>query len=143
LTTDDASAAVFLDTCAIIDLAEGRLPSQVIEELDKAALGGGVFVSSVSAWEIGLLGRRGRAGLAFLPDPATWFARILARPAIQPVNLTPEVAIASSALPEPLHSDPADRMLIATALDMGARLATCDRKIILYAPAVRLEVIAY
>jgi PIN domain nuclease of toxin-antitoxin system len=35
-------------------------------------------------------------------------------------------------LPEPLHSDPADRIIIATALSLGATLVTRDRKIIEY-----------
>jgi PIN domain nuclease of toxin-antitoxin system len=36
-------------------------------------------------------------------------------------------------LPEPIHGDPADRIIIATALSLGATLLTKDRKILLYA----------
>jgi PIN domain nuclease of toxin-antitoxin system len=35
-------------------------------------------------------------------------------------------------LPEPIHSDPADRIIIATALSLGATLVTKDRKILAY-----------
>ena len=35
-------------------------------------------------------------------------------------------------LPDPLHADPADRLIIATALSLGATLVTRDRKIIDY-----------
>jgi PIN domain nuclease of toxin-antitoxin system len=46
--------------------------------------------------------------------------------------LTPEIALASSRLPEPFHGDPADRIIVATARTMGARLATRDSKILEY-----------
>jgi len=138
-----APTPVLLDTCAIIDLAEGRLPAQVVVQLTVGALAGGVFVSSVSAWEIGLLNRKNRQGLTFLPDPTTWFARIVAPAGIRLVTLTPEVAIASSDLPGPLHADPADRLLIATARDLRVPLVTSDRKIIDYGAGGQVSVIAY
>jgi PIN domain nuclease of toxin-antitoxin system len=46
--------------------------------------------------------------------------------------LTPEIALASSRLPQPFHGDSADRIIVATARAMGARLATRDRKILEY-----------
>ena len=35
-------------------------------------------------------------------------------------------------LPQPLHSDPADRIIIATANAMGAPVVTKDKKILNY-----------
>jgi PIN domain nuclease of toxin-antitoxin system len=35
-------------------------------------------------------------------------------------------------LPDPLHADPADRIIIATALSLGATVVTKDTKILAY-----------
>ena len=35
-------------------------------------------------------------------------------------------------LPEPIRSDPADRIIIATALSLGAALVTKDQKLLAY-----------
>lgn len=48
------------------------------------------------------------------------------------LGLTPEIAVASTELPEPFHRDPADRFLVATARAYGSRLVTSDRKILAY-----------
>ncbi|MHB8530996.1 MAG: PIN domain-containing protein, partial [Caulobacteraceae bacterium] len=48
---------------------------------------------------------------------------------IKPAVFTWEVALASSLLPGTLHSDPADRLLIATARRLGAPIVTRDSKI--------------
>jgi PIN domain nuclease of toxin-antitoxin system len=108
-----------------------------------AGLTDGVFVSPISAWEIGLLSRSkpGRA-VRFLPDPNTWFATFLAAPGIRLAAFTPEMAIAASHLPEPLHGDPADRLLISTARALGMPIVTRDAKILDYAAAGRVGVIA-
>jgi PIN domain nuclease of toxin-antitoxin system len=47
--------------------------------------------------------------------------------------LTIEAAVGSSSPPEPMHKDPADRLLIATARDLGVPLVTRDGLILAYA----------
>jgi PIN domain nuclease of toxin-antitoxin system len=129
--------AVLLDTCAVIWLANGDpLENDSNSKITFAALADGVFVSPISAWEIGMLARP-KAGrpITFLPDPATWFARFMGGPAIKAAGFTADIAIAASGLPEPLHADPADRLLIATARHLGIPIVTRDAKIIAYAAA--------
>lgn len=137
--------AVLLDTCAVIWLANGDpLASGVEATLMYAALANGVFVSPVSAWEIGLLSRPRPGGggqLQFLPDPKTWFSRLMAAPGIKEAPLTADAALDSSSLPGTLHGDPADRLLIATARQMGAPIVTRDQKIIAYGQAGHVAVI--
>jgi PIN domain nuclease of toxin-antitoxin system len=70
---------------------------------------GGVLVSPISAWEIGLLAAKGQ--LAFLLHPDIWFRSFINNSGVRLTPLTPEIAIESSFLPLPLHSDPADRLL--------------------------------
>ena len=127
-----AAASVLLDTCAAIWLANAdAMAASALEAILAAGSGGGVLVSPVSAWEIGMLSRRG--GLQFLPNPAAWFARLLAGPGIRAAPLSPEIAIAASYLPGAPHRDPADRLLIATARMLGVPIVTRDTAIIAYA----------
>ena len=42
------------------------------------------------------------------------------------------IAVKSVLLPEPLHKDPADRIIISTAVTLGAALVTKDEKILNY-----------
>jgi PIN domain nuclease of toxin-antitoxin system len=136
--------AVLLDTCAVIWLANGNpLLNGADSTIIYAALADGVFVSPISAWEIGMLARpkAGRA-ITFLPDPATWFASFMAGPAIKPAAFTAEIAIAASGLPEPLHGDPADRLLIATARQLSMPIVTRDTKILAYAAAGHVSAIS-
>jgi PIN domain nuclease of toxin-antitoxin system len=141
---DTGPRAVLLDTCAVIYLANGALMENgATDAIRCAALADGVFVSPVSAWEVGLLSRPGRATtIRFLPDPKTWFARVLAAPAIREAPFTPDIAIDSAHLPPPLHGDPADRLLIATARHLGVPIVTRDRQITAYAASGHIQVVA-
>jgi PIN domain nuclease of toxin-antitoxin system len=65
----------------------------------------------------------------------------MARSVVKPAELSNDIAIAASHLPGPLHGDPADRLLIATARDLGMPLVTRDRKIIDYAEAGHVSVL--
>jgi PIN domain nuclease of toxin-antitoxin system len=56
--------------------------------------------------------------------------------------LTPEIAIDASYLSGELHGDPGDRLLIATARHLGVPIVTRDRRIIDYAAAGWVRVIA-
>ena len=95
---------------------------------------GGIYVSPVSAREIGLLSRpRGGRVLRFVPDAKTWFRRAMALPGLRPAPFTPEIAVDASHLPGALHADPADRLLIATARHLLAPIVTRDRRILAYA----------
>lgn len=128
--------ALLLDTHAAIWLVTGNLSDATVDKIVFAGLADGVFVSPVSAWEIGLLARgkgtRG-ASIEFKPDVRTWYSTLLAKPIIKEAPLSWSAALGSSSLPEPFHSDPADRMLVATARDMDIPLLTRDRNILDYA----------
>jgi|HubBroStandDraft_6_1064221.scaffolds.fasta_scaffold618225_3 PIN domain nuclease of toxin-antitoxin system len=125
--------ALLLDTCAIIFIAENQAIDPLArQEVTAAGGSGGVLVSPISAWEIGLLATK--RGFAFFPDPKAWFQSFMLNPGVRLTPLTPEMAIESSFLP-PLHADPADRLLIATARAMQVPIVTRDRQILAYAQA--------
>jgi len=134
---------VLLDTCAAIWLFEQQPLSQASLLAIRAAAGSlAVFVSSVSAWEVGLLARRPRSALAFEPSPEAWFDDLLALPGVRLIPLAHRAAIAASRLPGNFHRDPADCLLIATARELGVPLVTRDRRILDYAGQGHVDAIA-
>jgi PIN domain nuclease of toxin-antitoxin system len=133
-------SGLLLDTCAAIWLATGApMATAARKAIVAAALDAGVLVSSATAWEIGLLSRR---GLQFLPDPKSWFRTLLGMNGVRLAPLTPDIAIDSSLLPGEVHGDPADRMLIATARSLGVPIVTRDRLILAYAKAGQVKALA-
>ena len=134
---------VLLDTCAAIWLFEQQPLSQVsLLAIRTAAGSSGVFVSSVSAWEVGLLARRRQRALSFQPSAQVWFDDLLALPGVRLIPLTHRAAIAASSLPGLFHRDPADCLLIATARELGVPLVTRDRRILDYAGQGHVDAIA-
>lgn len=89
-----------------------------------------VYLSSISVWEVAQLVARGRLQLAMAV--ADWVAKSEALPFVHFIPVDNAIAIKSVQLPGPLHPDPADRMIIATALTLGFPLVTRDEKIARY-----------
>jgi PIN domain nuclease of toxin-antitoxin system len=123
---------LLLDTHAAIWITEDQpLASTAVKTIDAAyRMGSKVFVSAITAWEVGLLVSRNR--LSLIARPEFWFQRLLAIPGIRLADLSPEILIASSFLPGNPPRDPADRILLATARDLGATLITRDRLLLKY-----------
>lgn len=77
-----------------------------------------------------MLEQRGRVALPM--NIRTWVDQALKQPGISVAPLTPEIVIESVHLPGELHGDPADRILVATARVLGAKLLTKDAQLIRY-----------
>lgn len=88
-----------------------------------------VGVSAISLFEVSWLDRHNRIQL---PCPRNeWFDKALVGSDIQLIPITPEIASQAVELPEH-HSDPQDRIIIATALIHNALLLSADGKFKLY-----------
>ena len=74
-----------------------------------------------------MLAARQRIGLD--RDPLTWIKQVLARPRVELVPISPEIAVAAAGLPESFPGDPADRLIVAAAMQRRAVLVTKDRRI--------------
>jgi PIN domain nuclease of toxin-antitoxin system len=124
--------SLLLDTHAAIWIVEDQpLAKGAAEAIDAAYRAGStIFVSAITAWEIGLLVSRNR--LSLVARPERWFQRLLAIPGVRLADLSPDILIASSFLPGRPPRDPADRILLATARDLGATLVTRDRLLLTY-----------
>ena len=97
---------------------------------DERSQQGTIGVSAVSCWEVALLAERGRVTLDL--DALQWLNRLLAYPGVQLLPITPEIAVSAYSLPDPFHRDPADRLLVATAIEWECPLLTDDRQILDY-----------
>ena len=64
------------------------------------------------------------------PDVLTWLNSELAYPAVQLLPITPEIAVRAYRLPDTFQPDPADRLIVATAIENDCPLATSDNRII-------------
>lgn len=107
-----------------------RLSDRARQAIDSRVGAKDIYISSISVWEVALLTRRGRLELAMpLRD---WIGRSEALPFLTFVPVDNPIAIRSTELAERLHDDPADRIIVATALSLGASLVTRDRRILEY-----------
>jgi PIN domain nuclease of toxin-antitoxin system len=84
-----------------------------------------VHLSPVSTWEALVLARKRRLSLA--PSPTEWVLEALRRSALTALPLTHGIALRSERLEGFESEDPADRFLVATALEHDLVLVTADR----------------
>jgi len=92
-----------------------------------------LFVCPFTAWEIGMLAARGR--LAIGMSPHLWFQRLVGTEGVRLSPLSTDILLSSTALPGNPPRDPADRIIIATARELGLAIVTRDQLILGYAAA--------
>jgi PIN domain nuclease of toxin-antitoxin system len=98
------------------------------------------YISPITAFEVGMLAARGR--LQLLIRPERWFANLFEIPGVKLADMSPDLLIASSYLPGSPPRDPFDRILAATARDLGATLITRDRALLDYGEQGHVSVVA-
>ncbi|HEY6983889.1 type II toxin-antitoxin system VapC family toxin [Reyranella sp.] len=94
--------------------------------IDDAVAKGTAHVSAISFWELSLKISKGKFRLT--RTIADWRADVL-RFGIREVPVDGAIGIAANEL-EGLHKDPADRLIVATAFDLGASLITADTRLL-------------
>lgn len=130
-----------LDTHAFIWLMLGskELSLQNIKEVESYAKNHALYLSSISLWEIAMLEKRGRI---VLHQPCfQWLEQALEVPGLKIENISPLIAAESSQLPGEFHGDPADRLIVATARALQAKLITRNSKILHYSQSGHIECI--
>ena len=126
-------ADYLLDTCAAIWIMNGDpLRDPAATELPQALeRNGRLVISPITAWEIATLVAKKRILLTLRPE--VWFSKLCDLPGVTLVDMPPSVLIASTSLPGKTPTDPADRILIATAREFDYTLVTRDRLLLKYA----------
>src|SRR5438876_1413962 len=116
-----SEAPLLLDTCAAIWVSQGEeIADAAVDAVQRTETEGAyIYVSPITAWEIGLLMSRGRLSSPIAPQ--RWFQRLLEAPGLRLAGMSPEILIASSFLPRVPPRDPADRILAATDGRQGYR----------------------
>lgn len=115
-----ANNAIVLDTHAWLWMIEGD--SRVNSLSSHVGL---MSICAISVWEIGMLVDKKR--LVLQPNVKEWIRHYLHAPFIlQP--LSTDISLRAASLPG-FHGDPADRMIVASALELGQPLVTADRAI--------------
>lgn len=114
---------VFLWLC----LEPKRLSRPASGAVRRAASGGGIAIASISLWETAMLIALGR--LSVHGTPEAWMAQLIERSGVVIKELTPAVAVLSTQFPSDFPSDPADRLISATARVEGLTLVTRDDRI--------------
>ena len=104
---------LLLDTCTLLWLAADRkkLSDRAAELIGSHP--GALFLSAISAFEIGVKHRKG--GLELPMGAPEWIELALAHHGVTEVAVDCAIAAASTELPA-LHADPCDRIIVATAL---------------------------
>jgi len=133
---------LLLDTCAVIWTGNGsEIAPLAVEALDRSHdRDKPVYVSPFSAWELGVLVLRGRIRLPQAPQE--WFRTYLEKGGLRLADLSADALVASSFLPGLPPRDPADRIIIATARELGLTIVTRDRKILNYATEGHVKALA-
>lgn len=142
MSMNDMKDLILLDTHVWIWLLNGdenRIHAKSLSFIEHAAQSSNVKISAISVWELGMLESKGRVQIPM--NCLDWVNRALNAPGISLAEITPEIAIESSRLPGKFHSDPADRLIVASARNLDATLITHDKSIISYSKEGYLRVL--
>lgn len=122
-----------LDTCAILWLAAGVAGDPaVMAAIEQARRDDAVIVSPISAWEIAQKEQRRPGSLGLKAPPIDVFNRIATQPGVRTAPLTPALLVTSVDLDNMGTKDPADRMIVAAAQALKARVVTGDHAILAF-----------
>jgi PIN domain nuclease of toxin-antitoxin system len=114
--------------------APDRLSDAASKAIDSASR---IGVSTLSAWEIATLTRRGRISLD--REVGLWVRQALAHERVESLAPDHEVAVAAGLLDaRRFPGDPVDRLIYATALAARAHLVTRDTAINAFDPELTI-----
>ena len=113
---------MMLDTCALLWLASGekKISRAALKQINEAPA---VYVSAISGVEIAIKAGRGKLQLPHAPQD--WFEKVIAHHGLTVLPLELNICIAAAQLP-PIHNDPCDRFIIATARLNDLAVVTTD-----------------
>jgi PIN domain nuclease of toxin-antitoxin system len=117
---------ILLDTHALVWWVSGSKPlsARAKREIRSAQAAGHLNASAISLLEIATAVRRGRLALGFPLD--RWCEDLARLPELRIQPVTAEIARVAGSFDASAPGDPADRIIAATALALGARLVTAD-----------------
>ena len=114
---------ILVDTHVLVwqEQGEQKMGPRTRRTFERAFQEDALAVSAISFWELGMRVQKGQ--LDFRLDLRAW-RRDLLRQGLVEIPVNGEIAASASLLPH-MHGDPADRIIVATALE-GYTLMTGD-----------------
>jgi len=118
---------ILLDTHVLIWMASDpkRLSKKAREAIREARRRTQIAVSTITLWELAWLAENGR--IQFAGSVESFVREAVARVMLKP--MTPEITALAVRLPRSFPKDPADRIIVSTAMVEGAPLVTADERI--------------
>ena len=115
---------LLLDTCALVwlGMGEGGLSVAARRRIESAPT---LFYSSISAWELARLAKEEKIEIHV--DVEDFLSDLVVRYDLVSIPVSDEISIASAKLPD-FHKDPADRIIVATAILRNLIVVTGDGK---------------
>jgi PIN domain nuclease of toxin-antitoxin system len=121
---------LLLDTHILVWLRTlpARLSRRQLQLLRRVTPDEPALYSSISLWEIANLISLGRLKPAV--SVRAFLDGLAAAPGLLACEITPAIAAQAAGFGDRLHRDPADRLIVATAIVAGATLVTSDEAIV-------------
>lgn len=115
---------LLLDTCALLwlGMGGGDLGPAARRRIEAAPA---LYYSSISAWELARLAQEGKIALGV--PPGDFLADLADQYGLASIPPTDETMLRAAQLPD-IHKDPADRIIIATALLRNLPVVTGDAR---------------
>lgn len=107
-------------------LGEPRLGPNARHHLDQAWQSGELAVSAITFWEIAMLNGKRRIRIPYAPE---YWRQVQLEQGLIEIPLDGAISLKAVGLGE-FHADPADRFIVATAVEKGCRLLTADQRIL-------------
>jgi PIN domain nuclease of toxin-antitoxin system len=120
---------ILLDTHALLWLVTDprKLSRQAASAIKRAYSQGGVGIASITLWEMAVLFARGRVRGSGTVEASVKLIVNESRAVV--FELDSAIAALAAQLQEPIAKDPADRMIVATAIIRAIPLVTKDERI--------------
>ena len=127
---------ILLDTHILIWAVTGdtaKLPQQALDDIDRAIMRGETVVSAATFWELEVKRRKPRGNLPDLPPIKDLRSGVIRR-GLAEVPVTGALWVdAVSLIDDSFHQDPADQLIVATAIHLDCDLFTLDDKMLAWA----------
>lgn len=113
---------MLLDTCALLWIVgdQRKLSATTLEKIDSAPI---ISISAISAFEIGVKAAKRKLTLSMPVDE--WWKKVIKHHHIDCISVSDDILLRAVSLPR-IHSDLADRIIIATALIKNFPIVTAD-----------------
>jgi len=105
-----------------------RLSHPAARAIEKAATAGGLWISSVTLYELAGMAKRGQVRGSGGPQAIVEAIVGAVRAGVH--EITPEIAVLAQHFPDDFPRDPMDRLIAATAKAVGMPLVTRDERLI-------------